>query len=89
MASGAVPIIRPWPGAAEIYGSEWIHSSVDDSVSELIANVDADRWRGKAAEAQTKINQIADPRRVISAWADLVSGDIVSARDHFAPQQAP
>jgi glycosyltransferase involved in cell wall biosynthesis len=83
MASAAVPVIRPWPGAAEIYGKEWISASVDDAADAVLASVDADVWAERAARAKAEIRRTADPVAVVQAWADLLHGDITSARNHF------
>jgi glycosyltransferase involved in cell wall biosynthesis len=83
MASGAVPVIRPWPGAADIYGKEWIHASVEDAAAAALASVDADAWVERAARAKAEIRRTADPAAVVQAWADLLHGDIPGARSHF------
>lgn len=36
-ASGAIPLLRDWPGAAEIYPLEWITPSVDGMVKKVLA----------------------------------------------------
>jgi glycosyltransferase involved in cell wall biosynthesis len=84
MASGAIPVIRPWPGAAEIYGEEWVHPSVDEAVAAVLANADLDTWTARAKQAQADILRLADPRAVVDAWAELLHGDVASARQHFA-----
>ncbi len=83
MASGAVPVIRPWPGAAEIYDKEWIHSSVEDAAAAVLANVDPDAWAERAARAKAEIRRTADPAAVVQAWADLLHGDVAGARSYF------
>lgn len=84
MASGAVPVIRPWPGAEEIYGSEWIHNSADDAASAVLSSVDETRWMQQSARARAEIRKSHDPRSVVSAWADLLHGDLDGARRYFA-----
>jgi len=83
MASGAVPVIRPWPGAVEIYDKEWIHSSVEDAAAAVLANVDPDAWAERAARAKAEIRRTADPTAVVQAWADLLHGDVAGARSYF------
>jgi glycosyltransferase involved in cell wall biosynthesis len=83
MASGAVPVIRPWPGAAEIYGEEWVHGSVDEAVAAVLANADADVWTARAEQAQADILRIADPRAVVEAWASLLHGNVAEAGQRF------
>lgn len=84
MASGAVPVVRPWPGADEVYGKEWIHPSADAATAAILENADAARWEERAARATTEIRRSYDPAAVVAAWADLLHGDIAAARRHFA-----
>lgn len=88
MASGAVPVIRPWPGADEIYGKEWIHHAVGDAVTALLDGADEAQWTHRAARARTEIRRSHDPRKVVSAWADLLHGDVDGARRYFAEYSA-
>lgn len=83
MASGAVPIIRPWPGSDQIYGREWIRSSVAEAAAAVLANADEDRWREQGARARAEIRGSVDPEAAIAAWADLLHGDVAGARSHF------
>ena len=83
MASGAVPVIRPWPGAAEIYGSEWVYGSVAEAAGAILAARDADVWAGRSARARERIRVMADPDAVVAAWADLLNGDLDAARRAF------
>jgi glycosyltransferase involved in cell wall biosynthesis len=84
MASGAVPVIRPWPGATEIYGAEWIHGSVEDAAAAVLASADEAVWAERAARARAEIRQKVDPELVVRAWADLLHGDVAGARSCFA-----
>jgi glycosyltransferase involved in cell wall biosynthesis len=84
MASGAVPVIRPWPGAVEIYGIEWIHASTEDAVAAVVANADREAWVDRASRAQAEIRRTHDHRAVVDAWADLLHGDVAGARAYFA-----
>lgn len=84
MASGAVPLIRPWPGASELYGREWIHDSTDAAVAALLASADAEDWEKRAARAKAEVRRSHDPTAVVNAWADLLHGDVAGARTYFA-----
>ena len=86
MASGAVPIVRPWPGAAELYGQEWIHESTDAAVAALLAGADADDWAQRALRARAEVRRSHDPVAVVNAWADLLHGEVAAARSYFADQ---
>jgi glycosyltransferase involved in cell wall biosynthesis len=84
MASGAVPVIRPWPGSAQIYDKEWIHASVQDAARAVLANADEGAWAERAARARAEIRRTANPAGVVQAWADLLHGDLAAARSHFS-----
>jgi len=84
MASGAVPVIRPWPGADDIYGKEWIYHSLDLAAAAVIESVDELQWMERSARARAEIRRSHDPRLVEAAWADLLHGDVKLARRHFA-----
>jgi hypothetical protein len=79
MAAGSVPIVRPWPGAGELYGQEWLHATVDDAVGAVLAP----GWAEQSARARAEVRQTHDPRTVVAAWADLLHGDLPAARGHF------
>lgn len=87
MASGAVPVIRPWPGATEIYGAEWIHQSVEAAEESILTAADEEIWAAKAARAREEIRRSVEPGATVEAWADLVHGDIERARSRFAQNQ--
>jgi glycosyltransferase involved in cell wall biosynthesis len=84
MASAAVPVVRPWPGAAEIYDKEWVHASIEDSVAAVLASADPGVWEERGARARAEIRRTHDPVAVVEAWADLLHGDVASAGAHFA-----
>ncbi len=80
MASGAVPVIRPRPGAEEIFGAEWIKPTTDDAVSAILSLADEGVWARQTAIAKQRIRQITDPEAVLTAWSDLLHGDVAAAR---------
>lgn len=84
MASGAVPVIRPWPGANEIYGKEWIQPSVEAAADFILADADETVWCERASRAQAEIRASVDPAAAVQAWADLLHGDIAAARQRFS-----
>jgi glycosyltransferase involved in cell wall biosynthesis len=88
MASGAVPVVRPWPGAAEVYDPRWVYDGLDPAAEAVLAGADADHWRVRASEAQAEIRRSHDPAAVVAAWADLLHGDIERARAYFAAYTA-
>ncbi|MEV6970305.1 hypothetical protein AB0M47_34880 [Hamadaea sp. NPDC051192] len=83
MASGAVPVLRPWPGAAEIYAAEWIQPSVDAAAEFVLASADAASWAERGSRARAEIRRTADPVATVAAWADLLHGDVAAAQARF------
>lgn len=84
MASGAVPVIRPWPGADELYDRQWVYRSPDQAVAAVLAGADADAWAARAQQAKAEVGRSHDPAAVVAAWADLLRGEVSAARKHFA-----
>lgn len=84
MASGAVPVVRSWPGAAEIYGKEWVHDSIGDAANAVLRNADQTVWTESCDQAHEEIRRTHDPDKVVAAWADLLHRDVAGARRHFA-----
>jgi glycosyltransferase involved in cell wall biosynthesis len=84
MASGAVPVVRPWPGAAEVYDRRWVHDDLDAAAAAVVANADPERWQAQAADAKAEIRRSYNPDAVVAAWADLLHRDVDGARGHFA-----
>lgn len=84
MASGAVPIVRPWAGADLLYGKEWLAASMGEAVTSIIECVHADVWQQRSDQARSEVNISHNPASVVAAWADLLHGRLDSARRHFA-----
>jgi glycosyltransferase involved in cell wall biosynthesis len=83
MASGAVPLVRPWPGADELYGQEWLCPSLADAATTLL-DTDEHTWAQRAERARAEARRTHNPEAVVEAWADLLHGEIDNARRHFA-----
>ena len=84
MASGAVPVIRPWPGARESYDERWVHGSAADAAAAVLGNADPEVWAERSAAAVAEMRRRSDPAAVVDAWADLLHGDVERARGYFA-----
>jgi glycosyltransferase involved in cell wall biosynthesis len=80
MASGAVPVIRPRPGAEEVFGPEWISGTTDEAVSATLEFANEDVWARHSALAKERIRHVADPAAVLAAWSELLHGDVTAAR---------
>lgn len=84
MASGAVPVVRSWPGAAEIYGKQWVHDSIGAAANAVLGNADPAVWAESSTQAREEIGRTHDPNKVVAAWADLLHRDVAGARRYFA-----
>jgi len=72
MASGAVPVVRNWPGVHTIYDSRWIHPDVDtmaDAVAEL---VEFGRWDEASAFAKRQVRASIDIGQVCERFAEVL-----------------
>lgn len=83
MASGALPIARPWPGIRTLWPSEVIFDRMGDAVQQILRAQDP-AWRGEAA-ARYMSHPSLDEVRVLRAWWDLVNGDRSRAQAAFGP----
>ncbi|MBM7789831.1 glycosyltransferase family 4 protein [Tenggerimyces flavus] len=84
MASGAVPVVRSWPGAAEIYGKQWVHDSIGAAANAVLSNADPAVSAESRDQAREEIGRTHDPHKVVAAWADLLHRDVAGARRYFA-----
>ena len=78
MASGAVPVIRHWPGAETIYDRRWIRDTPAE-MAEFIASLAApDAWRaaGQAAREQATAFELG---AVCRTWHRLLTSDLTPA----------
>jgi hypothetical protein len=73
MASGAVPVIRHWPGAETIYDQRWIRDSPAEMAA-AIASVSADEasWRAAGALAREQAGAF-DIESVARTWHALLT----------------
>lgn len=83
MASGAVPVVRGWPGASELYGEHWIRGGVDDAAASVLSAADPGVWAARSERAKAEVAERFAPDRVIDAWADLSLGRVSEAARRF------
>jgi glycosyltransferase involved in cell wall biosynthesis len=74
MASGAVPGILDWPGAATIYDTHWIHRSTDELARSIASTVAEDRWTTEAELAKAQARSSFAVADVCEAWGRLIAG---------------
>ncbi len=74
MASGAVPVVRAWPGADEIYASEWLHPDAAAMAARILeVGASEATWveTGRAAKRQVLDRYGFDS--VAARWRALLS----------------
>lgn len=83
IASGALPVVRDWPGARTLWPSEIIHPTIDSAVSWVLQARDRE-WFEHTTK-RLKRQKSLDGRLVLEAWADLLRGDLSAAKERFGP----
>ncbi len=83
MASGAVPVVRPWDGSRELFGN-WIAEDVAAAAAAIIECADPMTWTQRRVKARDEARVTFNPVGVLDAWEDLLRGDREAARHHFA-----
>ena len=75
MASGAVPVIRNWPGADTIFDPMWIRGDATEMADTILETVDGERWEAAGEVAREQIRSSYSLERVVSAWTELLGQD--------------
>lgn len=60
MASGAVPVVRDWPGSELVYGERWLHHGVDSMVDTVEEIVTSGGWAERSRLAQEQARRSFD-----------------------------
>ena len=72
MASGAVPVVRSWPGADTIYESRWIYDDPAEMAQAILTSAEPDRWEQERQVAREQARAAFGLDRVVDAWVDLL-----------------
>jgi glycosyltransferase involved in cell wall biosynthesis len=72
MSSGAVPLVRKWQGAADIYSPEWLHTGVGSMAARVGAALADGTYDELAGAAQTEAARF-DVAEVASAIASVLA----------------
>lgn len=83
MASGAVPVLRPWTGWEDLWDATWVRRSPTDAAAWVLASADEATWVRRSLQARAEVAASFDPERVVAAWRDLLAGDREAAATHF------
>ena len=80
MVSGAVPVIRHWPGAETVYDSRWIHESPQQMAAAIAGFRDEEHWREAGAVARAQAIGDFESRAVFATWYRLLTENLPPAR---------
>ena len=65
MASGAVPVVRRWQGAAEMYPDSVLFETPEEAARQISEIVARDRWAAVAEAARGEANRRFDCRVIL------------------------
>ncbi|WP_227022926.1 glycosyltransferase family protein [Actinomadura rubrobrunea] len=74
MASGAVPVVRNWPGADTIYDARWIHDDAPAMAASIAATVRGGLWETERRAARDQVRRAYGLDEVCRRWTDLLAG---------------
>ena len=73
MASRAVPVIRPWPGADEIYDPRWVVDGKEAMAARIIdVSSDTREWSSVGETARLEVMSRYDIDDIVPRWVDEV-----------------
>ena len=72
MASGAVPLVRRWQGADEIYDGQWLHKGVDSMAATVTTTLTAGTYEKLAQSARAEAARF-DLADVATSLADVLA----------------
>jgi glycosyltransferase involved in cell wall biosynthesis len=77
MASGAVPVLRNWPGAETVYDARWIHAD-PEQMAAAVAALSGPAWQ-RAGTAAREAAQSFSRQAVQAAWRALLTANLPAA----------
>jgi len=80
MVSGAVPVIRHWPGAETVYDTRWIHQSPQQMAAAIAAVRTDEQWREAGALARAQAIESFESRAVFATWCRLLTENLTPAK---------
>jgi glycosyltransferase involved in cell wall biosynthesis len=79
MVSGAVPVVRHWPGAEGVYDTRWIHETTTDMAAAIRALETEEQWQEAAALAKAQAIESYESRRIFATWYRLLTENLPPA----------
>ena len=91
MVSGAVPVIRHWPGAETVYDTRWIHETPQEMAAAIAAIRTDEQWRETGAQARAEAIGTFESRKVFGVWYRLLTENLAPAKSvqRFSLPDAP
>lgn len=74
MSSRSVPLLFPWEGAAELYGSEWLCKGEDAAIRFVEESVRGSQWSECGQKARDQVVGRYPIDSVLGEWLELVRG---------------
>ena len=72
MASGAIPVVRRWPGAETVYDDRWLFDRPDEAAAMIVRTIEEPGWRAEAAElARSEVGRFS-LTSVARHWAETL-----------------
>ena len=79
MVSGAVPVIRHWPGAEAVYDTRWIRQTPQQMAAAIAAIRSDGEWREAGALAKAQAIENFESRKVFATWYRLLTENLAPA----------
>jgi glycosyltransferase involved in cell wall biosynthesis len=79
MVSGAVPVVRHWPGAEGVYDTRWIHETTTDMAAAIRALETEEQWQEAAALAKAQAIESYESRQIFATWYRLLTENLPPA----------
>ncbi|HWG13368.1 MAG TPA: glycosyltransferase family 1 protein, partial [Streptosporangiaceae bacterium] len=79
MVSGAVPVIRHWPGAEGVYDTRWIHETTAEMAAAISGLGTEEQWQEAGALAKAQAIEAYESRKVFATWYRLLTEDLAPA----------
>jgi glycosyltransferase involved in cell wall biosynthesis len=76
MASGAVPVLLPWPGADTIYDTRWIHADPATAAEAIHEVTVSGGWDAARARARDQVRASFPLGAVCDTWATILVQDL-------------
>jgi glycosyltransferase involved in cell wall biosynthesis len=79
MVSGAIPVIRHWPGAEGVYDTRWIHENTQEMAASIAALDTDEKWQEAGALAKAQAIEAYESRKVFAVWYRLLTENLPPA----------